>query len=69
MHNKSEVIFMICVILFVICCFLIPIILYAISQDSINVKATGLDIDVDNCPLQVIKTIILTYVRFSYYIL
>ena len=61
MYSKGEVIFVICVFIFVFCCFSIPIILYASDASDDHVTsdlnlAEIAAINVDNCPLlQVIK--------------
>ena len=56
MDKKGEVIFVICVFSFVLCCFSIPIIIYATSSDVTPRQDIGIEIDVDNCPQQVIIT-------------
>ena len=53
MNKKTEIILVICVFLFVFCCFSIPIVIYATSSDVTPRQDIGIDIDVDNCPQQV----------------
>ena len=53
MHQKSEIIFVIGVCLFVFCCFSIPIIIYATSSDVTPRQGFHTEIDVDNCPQKV----------------
>jgi len=50
MNKKIEIIFVTCVFLFVICCFSVPIIIYATSSDVTPSQEIGVDIDVENCP-------------------
>jgi len=54
MNNKIEIIFVTCVFLFVICCFSVPIIIYATSSDVTPSQEIEVDmIGVENCPQQV----------------
>ena len=62
LNKTAEVILVICVFLFVFCCFFAPMIIYFTNSSvtpnrDIGVEI-GVDIDVDNCPQQVI---IITY--------
>jgi len=54
MNKKIEIIFVTCVFLFVFSCFSVPIIIYATSSDVAPIQEIGVDIDVQNCPQQVI---------------
>ena len=53
MNKKGEVIFVICVFLFVFCCFSIPVIIYAASSDVTPRQDIGVEIDINNCAQQV----------------
>ena len=53
MNKKGEIIFAICVFLFVFCCSSIPIIIYATSSDVTPRQDIGVEIDINNCPQQV----------------
>ena len=53
MNKKGEIIFVICVFLFVFCCFSIPIIFYADSLDVTPRQDIGVEIDINSCPQQV----------------
>ena len=50
MHKTGEIVLLICVFLFVVCCFSIPIVIYAINSDVTPSLDIGIEIDVDNCP-------------------
>ena len=55
MYSKGEVIFVVCVFIFVSCCFSIPIILYATDDVTSDLNLAELEfaeINADNCPLQ-----------------
>ena len=53
MYSKGEVIFVICVFIFVFCCCSIPIILYVTDDVTSNLNLAEIaDINVDNCPSQ-----------------
>lgn len=53
MYSKGEVILIISVVLFVFCCFSIPVILYATRDVTSDLNLAELvEIDIDNCPLQ-----------------
>ena len=53
MYSKGEVIFVICVFIFVFCCFSIPIILYVTDDVTSNLNLAEIaEIKVDNCPSQ-----------------
>ena len=53
MYSKKEVIFVICVFIFVFGCFSIPIILYATDDVISDINLSELpEIDIDDCPLQ-----------------
>ena len=62
MNKKGEVAFVICVFLFVFCCFSVPIIIYATSSDVTPRQDIGIDIDVDNCPQQVPTYVAITII-------
>ena len=53
MYSKGEVIFVICVFIFVFCCCSIPIILYATDDVTSDLNLAEIaEINVDNCPSQ-----------------
>ena len=53
MYSKGEVIFVVCVFIFVFCCFSIPIILYATDDVTSDINLTQFaEINANNCPLQ-----------------
>ena len=69
MFKPGEVILVICVFSFVVCCFSIPIIIYATSSDVTPSQDIGIEIDVDNCPQQVIKAYVYYGAKYcDYYI-
>ena len=55
MNKKIEVAFVICVFLFVFCCFSIPIIIYATNSDVSPRQENGIKIDIANCSQQVFR--------------
>ena len=58
LKKTAEVILVVCVFSFVVCCFSIPIIIYATSSNVTLSQDIGVEIDVDDCSQQVI---IITY--------
>ena len=53
MYSKGEVIFVVCVFIFVSCCFSIPIILYATDDVTSDYNlAQFAEINANNCALQ-----------------
>ena len=50
MHKAGEIVLLTCVFSFVVCCFSIPIIIYATNSDVTPSLDIGFEIDVDNCP-------------------
>ena len=66
MFKPGEVILVICVFSFVVCCFSIPIIIYATSSNVTPSQDIGIEIDVDNCPQQVIIAYVSSYYGAKY---
>ena len=62
LNKTAEVILVICVFSIVFCCFSVPIIIYATNSHVTHNQDISVDIDVDNCPQQVI---IITYLGYS----
>ena len=67
MYSKGEVIFVVCVFIFVFCCSSIPIILYAtddVTSDFNLAKFDEINAIYNNCPLQqVINSIFLSCIH------
>ena len=55
MYSKGEIIFVICVFLFVSCCFSVPVLIYVTSDNKpdFSPEQADIGIDIDNCPQQV----------------
>ena len=57
MYSKSEIVFVICVFLFVSGCFSVPVLIYAtsdyVNNPDFSSEQADIGIDIDNCPQQV----------------